>query len=144
MNISSELLIAIGIILILIDIFFLSDIAIVIALAIFSFVGAQALEFELIYQIIFGLLFFFLLISLYYLFFKNIIQAIANKWIAPDKHKELTDSLTGKTGVIETVDEKQYVRLDGKLWPFENESKLSIKDGNEVHIKKFKSGNLII
>ena len=112
----TESLILISVILILIDVFFLSDIPTMVAYVILSYAFGRELPFDFLYQIIGGLLVYFFLIAFHYLFFKNLIQNISNKIIAPDKFKSHTEAIIGKEGTIEIIEGTPAVRGEGNLW----------------------------
>ena len=130
----TETLFLIAVILILIDIFFLTDILIILAAAIISFAIAKDIPMSLLYQIIIGLLTFFSALIIYYVGFKKFIQTVTNRFIAPTNHKEFKSAIEGKTGVIEEIDGNTMIRFNGELWELHNESRLDISVGDEVSI----------
>ena len=141
---STETLISIALILILIDIFFLSDIPTMVAYGVLAYAFGRELPFDILYQIVGGLLIFFLLIACHYLFFKNLLQNIANKYIAPDKYKQHTEAIIGKEGTIEIIEGTPAVRVEGNLWDFVSINHNSVSETQKVKILDFKDGKLII
>ena len=135
----------IAVILILIDIFFLTDILIILAAAIISFAIAKDIPMSLLYQIIIGLLTFFSALIIYYLGFKKFIQTVTNRFIAPTNYKEFKSAIEGKTGVIEKIDVNTMIRFNGELWDLHNQSRINISAGDEVSIIRVnEEGKIII
>jgi len=135
----------IAVILILIDIFFLTDILIILAAAIISFAIAKDIPMSLLYQIIIGLLTFFSALIIYYLGFKKFIQTVTNRFIAPTNYKEFKSAIEGKTGVIEKIDGSTMIRFNGELWDLHNQSRINISAGDEVSIIRVnEEGKIII
>lgn len=137
-----KLLILIGIILILIDIFFASDLPTFVALLIFCYVSYRNLPFEILYKIILTILFFFVLLIIYIAVWRKIKTIVIDKWFAKDKYKAGVSGFPGKTGVIKVVDGMKYAQLDGDLYALFEDYPLA--EGDSFVVKEMKDGKIVI
>lgn len=138
----NEIFIIVAIILIVIDIFFASDIPTHIAYIIFTYLLAKEIELSILYQILFGVLIWFALVVIHYLIWKNIIEKINDRLIAPNKHKDGLDIFIGEKGLIKEIDGELFICIKDEILPFETNKQ--VKVGEKHEIIKTKSNTLII
>ena len=141
----NEILIISALILILIDIFFASDIPTHIAYLILTFTIAKEIELTLLYQILLGVLIWFGLVIFHYTIWRKVLEKINDKFISPSHHKGGLEALIGRNGVIKEIEGKKFVSVNEELYRFKplEESK-EFKNGQIVEIKNFESNTLII
>lgn len=137
-----KLLILIGIILILIDIFFASDLPTFVALLIFCYVFYRNLPFEILYKIILTILFFFVLLIIYIAVWRKIKTIVIDKGFAKDKYKAGVYGFPGQKGCVKIVDGSKYAMINGDLYAFYQEYPLS--DGDVFIVKELKDGKIVI
>ncbi len=142
--ISTETLILIAVILVMIDIFFVSDITTHIAYIIIAYVIAHVLPVPFLYQIIAGIVAWFGLVTFHYLLWRKVLQKIANEYIAPTRHKSGMDNLIGKKGIIKEVEGKKFVSVHEELYPYETINPTQPEIGEEVTIIETQSDKVII
>ena len=135
-------LILIGVILILVDIFFASDLPTFIALLLFTYVFFRILPFHLLYRIILTILFFAILLIVYIAAWRKVVSIVVDKWFAKDKYRAGASGFPGKTGIIKVVDDKKYAQIDGNLYALFEDYPLNNGDG--FLVKELKDGKIII
>lgn len=141
----NEILIVSAIILIVVDIFFASDIPTHIAYLILTFTIAKEIELALLYQILFGILIWFGLVIFHYTVWRKIIEKINDRLISPSHHKGGLEAFVGKTGVIKEIEGKKFVSINEELYKFKPlEDSKEFNNGQTVKIKSFESNTLII
>lgn len=141
----NEILIISALILILIDIFFASDIPTHIAYLILTFTIAKEIELALLYQILFGILIWFGLVIFHYTVWRKVLEKINDRFISPSHHKGGLDALIGKTGIIKEIDGKKFVSINEELYSFKPEiDSEEFTNGQIVEIKNYESNTLII
>ena len=141
----NEILIISAIILIIIDIFFASDIPTHIAYIILTFTIAKEIELALLYQILFGVLIWFGLVTFHYTIWRKVLEKINDRFISPSHHKGGLDGLIGKNGVIKEIGGKKFVSVNEELYRFKPQDDSSeFTTGQIVEIKNYESNTLII
>ncbi len=138
----NHILLIVALILIVVDIFFASDIPTIIATIIVAFVIAKELPVPFLYKILLGLIIWFILVAIYYWFWKKIVAKVLNHYIAPEKLKSGQEALVGRTGTIKAIEGRILLQIDDELHPFKSEKEW--KDGEKAVISGFKDGVLII
>ncbi len=138
----NEILILSAIILILIDIFFVSDLPTLIAYIIITFTIAKEINLPILYQIAFGLLILFTLVVFHYKIWRTVLSKINDRFIAPTKHEGGLAGLIGKKGVIKEIEGKKFILINDEVHLFETEKDL--KTGETYKITNVKSNKLII
>ena len=138
----SEILIVVAIILILVDIFFASDIPTHIAYVLLTLTFVKEIDTPILYQILFGLIIWSTLIVFHYLIWRKIIEKINDKIIAPTIHRGGFDGFVGKEGVVKEIDGKQLISINDELHQFETEKEVII--GKKYKILNTNSNKLII
>jgi membrane protein implicated in regulation of membrane protease activity len=137
-----QILIIVGIILILVDIFFASDFPTIAAIIIFAFVIVMQIPVHFMYRILFGILISGALVLVHYFIWKRVVLAFVNRFVAPTKMKDSIEGLVGKKGVWKTVEGKQFVQIADELHPFVSDQ--AFTEGGTVIVKKIKDGILIV
>ena len=134
--------ILIGIILILIDIFFASDIPTFIAILLFSFSFYRCLHFKLVVNIILVILFFFAVLIVYVTCWKKVKELVVDKWYAKDKYKAGVYGFVGKHGIVKCIEGKKYALIDGDLYAFFEEYNLNAD--TQFIVQEVRDGMIII
>ena len=138
----NEILIVSAIILVLIDIFFVSDLPTHIAYIIITFTIAKEIDVPILYQLLFGVLIWFALVVFHYTFWRKVIEKINDKFISPRKHIGGIKGLIGKEGLIKEVEGKQFIFINDELYQFESDEQIII--GNKYKILDTNSNKLLI
>ena len=140
----NEILIVSAIILILVDIFFASDVPTHLAYILLTFTFAKEINMPFLYQILFGVLIWFALVVFHYTIWRKIIEKINDKLIAPRKHTGGLDGFIGKKGVIKEVEGEILIFINDELHQFETETSKEIIIGNKYKVLNTKSNKLLI
>lgn len=138
----NEILIVSAIILILVDIFFASDVPTHLAYIILTFTIAKEIDMPILYQFLIGILIWVALIIFHYAIWRKVIEKINDKLIAPSKHKGGLDGFIGKEGIIKEVEGEKYIFINDEIHQFETEKEIQI--GNKFIVLNIKSNKLII
>jgi len=138
----NEILIVSAIILILVDIFFNSDIPTHIAYIILTFTFAKEIDMPILYQILFGILIWVVLVVFHYLVWRKVIEKINDKFIAPSKHMGGLEGFIGQEGIIKEIEGEKFFFINDEIHQFETEKEIQI--GNKYAVLKIKSNKLII
>ncbi len=140
----NEILIVSAIILILIDIFFVSDFPTHLAYILLTYLFAKEINLPILYQIMFGIGIWVALVTFHYTLWRKVIEKINDKFIAPGKHFGGMEGFIGKEGVIKEVEGKKFIVINDELHQFESDTKEEIIVGNKYRIINAKSNKLII
>jgi hypothetical protein len=138
----NDILILSVIILIIIDIFFNSDIPTQIAYVVLSFTIVKLIDMPILYQILFGVLIWIVLVVFHYLIWRQVIEKINDKFIAPSKHKGGIDGFVGQEGVIREIEGEKFIYITDELHQFKTDKKIEV--GKKYIILNTKSNKLII
>ena len=138
----NEILIVSAIILILVDIFFASDIPTHIAYIILTFTFAKEIDMPILYQILFGILIWVSLVAFHYLVWRKVIEKINDKFIAPSKHIGGLEGFIGQEGIIKEIEGEKFFFINDEVHQFETDKKITI--GNKYIVLNIKSNKLII
>jgi membrane protein implicated in regulation of membrane protease activity len=138
----NEILIVSAIILILIDIFFNSDITTHIAYLHLTFMFAKEIDTPILYQILLGILIWVALVAFHYLVWRKVIEKINDKFIAPTKHKGGVEGFVGQIGIIKEIEGEKFIFINDELHQFKTEKEIQI--GNKYVVLNTKSNKLII
>lgn len=131
----------IGIILILIDIFFTSDITTFIAMILFSVVFFRCLPFGVLTNSIFTIIFFFMLLILYITVWKKVQNIVINKHFAKDKYKAGVYGLESKSGVAKDINGQLLAEINGDIYAFYEIYPL--KNNDKFIVKEVKDGKIV-
>lgn len=137
----NEILIISAIILILVDIFFASDFPTHLAYIIVTFTIAKEIDMPILYQILFGILIWVVLVIFHYTIWRKVIEKINDKLIAPSKHKGGLDGFIGKEGIIKEVEGEKYIFINDEIHQFETDKEIIV--GNKYKVLNIKSNKLI-
>lgn len=140
MSLNIDLLL-IGIILILVDIFFASDLPTFTAILLFSIVFFNNMPFSILLNTIFTILFFFALLIIYITLWKKLENIVVNKYFAKDKYKAGVYGLKGQKATVKVVDGQSFASINGDLYPFY--SNYQLKENDIFIIKDVKDGKII-
>jgi membrane protein implicated in regulation of membrane protease activity len=138
----NETLIVISLILILIDIFFISDYSTHVAYLLITFTISKEISKSILYQILFGIIIWFCLVVFHYLLWRKVLEHINDKVIAPTKHVGGFESFIGKEGIIKKVEGKRFIQVDDEIHLFETSK--NVKEGEIYKVTSIKSNKLII
>jgi hypothetical protein len=140
----NEILIVSSIILILVDIFFASDLPTHLAYIILTFTIAKEIDIPILYQILLGILIWFALVIFHYTIWRKVIEKINDKFIAPRKHIGGLEGFIGKEGILKEVEGERFIFINDELHQFETETDKKITIGNKYKIINIKSNKLLI
>lgn len=134
--------ILIGIILILIDIFFPSDIPTFLAILLFCFAFFRKLPFSLPVNIILTILFFFTILITFLTLWRKMKGIVVDKWFAKDIYKAGIYNFPGKKGIVYVVDGEKFAMIDGDLYGFYDNCDLA--ENASFIVKEVKDGKIVI
>lgn len=138
----NEILIVSALILILIDIFFASDVPTHLAYLMLTFTITKEIDVPILYQILFGILIWVTLVVFHYTVWRKVIEKINDKFISPSKHIGGLDGFVGKEGEIKEVEGERYIFINDEIHRFETDKEIKI--GNKYIVISIKSNKLII
>ena len=139
---TNEILIVSAIILIIIDIFFNSDIPTHIAYIILTYTFAKEIDMPILYQILFAILIWVSLVVFHYLVWRKVVEKINDKFIAPSLHIGGIEGFVGQEGIIKESEGKKFLLINDEIHQFETDKE--VKTGNKYIILKIKSNKFII
>ena len=116
----TETLLVAAVVLVLLDIFFQSDIPTHIAYILIAIVVATWIPVPPLYQVVVGMLAWFALVWGHYKLWRYFLVGFVNRVIAPTKYKTGAAGLVGSVGTIKEVNGKKMVSVQGDLWLFES------------------------
>lgn len=132
----------IGIILILLDIFFFTDLPTVFAILLFSFAFYNTLNYEPLINITLTLVFFLFFFILYVSFWRKAKEYIVDKWFAKDVYKAGVYNLPGREGSVKIIEGKKVAIIDGDVYAFFKE--YNISESEKFIVKEVKDGKIVI
>ncbi len=136
----TETLLAVAFLLVMIDFFIQSDLPTHVAYVLVTFVVARLVPAHLLYKIMAGVCVWFALVGFHYLFWRNVLKEVSNRFIAPNRHADISDRLVGAVGEIKEVEKKRMVSIEGDLWPVADES--VAENGIKVKVMAVEDGAL--
>jgi membrane protein implicated in regulation of membrane protease activity len=136
-----ESLIAIAIILILLDVFIPTEILSHIAIVLLCVAVFWLLEIPILWRIAASIFAWFVMVGGYYLFWKQVVTQVGNKFIAPTRFKTSVESIVGSSGVVEEIEGSVMCRVQDELWPIED-CKFCV--GTAVSVVSIEEGKLIL
>ncbi|MCU4177313.1 NfeD family protein [Carboxylicivirga sp. N1Y90] len=138
----TEILLVLALILIVIDIFFASDIPTHIAWVLTTLAIVININVPLLYQVLIAVLIWFALVAFHYTLWRKVLEKINDTFIAPRKHTGGIQAFIGQKGIVTEVDGKLFVNIADELHQFESEKELTV--GETYQIINTKSNKLII
>ena len=136
----TETLLALALLLLILDVFLVTEITTVIAYILVATALVQNLEISIIYQLIIGSSLFGILLLLHFAVWRKTLQNFMNTKVAPDIFVSGQERLIGKKGVIVTLDSSVMVRIEDELVPVINEGK-NFSENDEVIVEGVIDGN---
>ncbi len=136
----TETLLALALLLLILDVFLVTEITTVIAYILVATALVQNLEISIIYQLIIGSSLFGILLLLHFVVWRKTLQNFMNTKVAPDIFVSGQERLIGKKGVIVTLDSSVMVRIEDELVPVINEGK-NFSENDEVIVEGVIDGN---
>ena len=133
-------LLILAILLIVVDLFFASDILTHVAYVLLCVIVARLLPIHLLYKILFAVLVWFGLVAMHYTVWKHLVQKVANRIIAPDRYLTGSDGLVGLVGEIKEIEGAKVIELKGDLSKFACVAE--IKPGDKVKVESVRHGVL--
>lgn len=121
----TESIVLIGFLLIVIDIFFPTDIPTHIAYVLFAYLVYWNIEAHFIYRVLWGVISWFIFVVFHYQIWISIIQKIVNRFISPDKYIMNNNKIIGSTGVFRIIGETKMVSINGELLPCKTDDNLN-------------------
>ncbi|NOQ26672.1 MAG: hypothetical protein GQ564_15035 [Bacteroidales bacterium] len=140
----NEILVVLALFLIVIDIFFASDVPTHVAYVLLTIRFAKEIDMSILYQLLFGVLIWFALVAFHYTLWRKVIEKINDKFISPRKHTGGIDGLVGKEGIIKEVEGEIFISIHDELHQFETETDKEVKVGDKCIVLKTKSNRLLI
>lgn len=136
----TETLLAIALLMIIIDVFFQTEITTVIAYILVATALVQNLDVSLIYQMAIGSALFGILLLLHFVVWRQTLQKYMNTQVAPDLFISGQDRLIGKKGVIVFTDSSVMVRIEDELVPVVSEG-FNFSEDDQVIVEEIIEGN---
>lgn len=138
----NEILIVSSIILILVDVFFNSDIPTHIAYIILTFTFAKEIDMPTLYQILFGILIWVALVVFHYWVWRKVLEKVNDQFISPSKHIGGIEGFIGQEGIIKEIEGEKFIFIHDELHQFETDKE--VQNGNKYKVVSTKSNKLII
>ena len=138
----NETLLIIAAILVLIDIFFASDVPTHAAYVLVAVVLARLVPAHLLYQVLIGVGAWFVLVGGHYLLWRKRLQRFVHRYIAPERYRCGARGLIGTVGHVKKIEEATLVSAAGDLWPFRSAE--PVEAGASVRIVGVKGGELVV
>ena len=129
---SSEILLVLALILILIDIFFVSDIPTHLAHFLITIAIVKNINDYFLYQVLYGLLILFSLVIFHYFVWRKILEEINDRFISPRKHIDGYQGLVGKTGIIQDFDGKLAILVGEEIFQFHSDSPVNVGETHTI------------
>jgi len=136
----TETLLAIALLMIIIDVFLVTEITTVIAYILVATALVQNLDVSLIYQLVIGSALFGILLLLHFVVWRQTLQKYMNTQVAPDIFISGQDRLIGKKGVIVFTDSSVMVRIEDELVPIVAEG-FNFSEDDQVFVEEIIEGN---
>lgn len=140
----TETLLVLAVILLMVDIFFVTEVPTVIAFVLIASAVVLGLDLPPLVAVAVGLGIWFVLMGFHVLFWRGFLKRFANRVVAPDRYRSGAAALVGRTGVVCNIEGKWLVRVDGDLMPVREEAELGLRDGLRVRILAADDGQLSV
>lgn len=138
----NQYILVFSLILIIIDLFFRSDIPTYISYILLTSVFYRIIEMNFMVRLLFSIIFFFLLIVFHYLIWKNIVELVIDKFLSKDKLEIGIERLIGIKGTVKNISKNKMAYIRGDLYQFDSE--VSLKENDEFIVAEIKDGKIII
>jgi membrane protein implicated in regulation of membrane protease activity len=137
----TQTLLVISAIMLIIDLFLLSDVPTQIAYVLLSWLVAVQFEVPVLVSVLIGLITWIALVVFHYMIWRGVLEGISAK-IAPARYQSGPDRLIGRWGVIREIDGRRLVAVEGELWVFESPQPVDVGVG--VMVLAQRDGFLIV
>ncbi len=137
----TQTLLVVSAILLIIDLFFLTDVPTQIAYVLLSVTVATQFEQPVLIQVLIGVVTWIALVIFHYMVWRTFLEGVARK-IAPARYKSGPDRLVGRRGVVRHIEGRIMVSVEGELWAFE--AVVPVQPGQTVEIAAQRDGYLIV
>jgi membrane protein implicated in regulation of membrane protease activity len=137
----NEYLLVFAAILIIIDFVIPTNIPHFIAYGLIVYVGVSTIDIPIIYQVFFGIISYFILVILYLVFWRKVIEKFVDKFVAPKNHVGGSEGLIGKVGTIKEVNGKLFFYIYEELHEFKSDYPVQI---GSKHIVKNVTSTVIV
>ena len=114
-----QTLLVLALLLVIVDIFFQTDIPTHIAYVLVSIALAYVVDVQILFRVLVGVLAWFALVWAHYTFWREFVSQLVNRVLAPTKYKVGGSGLVGSVGAVKDLGGKKMVSLQGDLWPYE-------------------------
>lgn len=138
----TEILLLIAVILILLDIVFLSDLPTIVAYVLVTIAIIKNFDIHFLYKIVFGIVLIASLVTFHYFFWREILEKINDRVISPRKHIGGGEGLIGQYGVVQEIDGRLVILVGDQVFKFR--TTLDIKVGERHQIKAIDSTELVV
>ena len=132
-------IILVALLLIIIDMFFSSDVLTVVGYVVLSSLVWTNLEQHVLLKLIFSIIAFALCIAFHYLLWRKVLKRGVDL-IAPTRYEDSPTKHLGQKGVVRVIDQKVMIELtNGELWPCKRELG-DLQDGLSVEVESIDEG----
>ncbi|MBN2861431.1 MAG: hypothetical protein JXK93_14280 [Sphaerochaetaceae bacterium] len=138
----TQYLLLFGILLMLIDIFFASDIPTYISYVLFTCAFSSILDLNVLVTIIFSIVFFFLLMIFHILIWRRTVSVLVNRVCAKDVYTPGIEGLVGSKGIVKTVSGKTLASIHGDLYQFVDDT--GLVEGSTFTVKAVLDGKISV
>lgn len=141
----TEALVVISVILVVVDMFFTTDIPTYVAFCILSYVLAREIPLPILYQVLAGILIWWALFAVNLFLRNKFIHKFVDKFLAPDKYKAGVNDFLGRRVKVKIVEGQSFVCVNGDLWSLDEElSDSNLQEGEEVMIADIRSTQIVV
>ncbi len=137
-----QTLLLVGLILILVDVFFQEDQATHIAYILGAVAVALWVPVHPLYRIVIGLFAWAALVYLHYAVWREFVSQFVNRVVAPTRYRSGVRGLMGEKGRIRDVQGRKMLCLHGDLWTYECD--VDLIDGAQVRVIGERNGELVV
>ena len=137
----TQTLLVVSAIMLIIDLFFMSDVPTQIAYVLLSYVVATQFEVPLLVMVLIGVITWIALVIFHYMIWRGVLEGISAK-IAPANYQSGPQRLVGRRGVVREIEGRRLVYIEGELWVFESPSPVDV--GMSVVVLAQRDGFLIV
>ena len=131
-----------ALLLILIDLFFSSDLPTFIAFVLVTIWFYRRLPaWHILLRLSICVVVFFVLVFIYYFIWNKFKKHIIDKWFAKDLIRTGVDALVGETGTVRIIDGVQAAKIHGDLYSFVKP--VSYADGTSFTVKAVENGMIV-
>jgi membrane protein implicated in regulation of membrane protease activity len=138
----NETLLVLACILLVIDIFFPTDIPTHIAYILLAVVVGLNVDSHFLYQLLAGIVSWFVLVGFHYLIWRKVLLAFTDRFLAPSRLASGVDGLVGQQATVKAVEGTLMASIQGDLWPFTSDQTLA--PGDVCRVVSVESGTPLL